>query len=171
MSYRRLPYRDLKGLPHEIFTVIFWLEWIYLGLNENRYWFLHFKEGSSILDCNFKYWWAFHTKPKRNREELTIESAILQFFFLLGKRSSEKRCKRCRYFSEILWISENDWQPIPWVSENVLQQHMHVFKTIVNPFVESPKGLVWSTPKLKIAAKNRRSFIKIVKPQAVHIQA
>jgi hypothetical protein len=26
-------------------------------------------------------------------------------------------------------------------------------------------------PKFKIAAKNRRSFIKILKPQAVHIQA
>jgi hypothetical protein len=32
----------LKGLSHEIFTVIFWLEWIYIGLNENRYWFLNF---------------------------------------------------------------------------------------------------------------------------------
>jgi hypothetical protein len=45
----------LKGLSHEIFTLIFWLEWIYLGLNENRYWFLNFKEGSSILDSYFKY--------------------------------------------------------------------------------------------------------------------
>jgi hypothetical protein len=26
----------LKGLSHEIFTVMFWLEWIYLDLNENR---------------------------------------------------------------------------------------------------------------------------------------
>jgi hypothetical protein len=45
----------LKGLSHEIFAVIFWLEWIYLGLNENRYWFLNFKECSSILDSYFKY--------------------------------------------------------------------------------------------------------------------
>jgi hypothetical protein len=45
----------LKGLSHEIFMVIFWLEWIYLGLNENRNWFLNFKEGSSILDSYFKY--------------------------------------------------------------------------------------------------------------------
>ncbi len=44
-----------KVLSHEIFTVIFWLEWIYLGLNKNRYWFLTFKEGSSILDSYFKY--------------------------------------------------------------------------------------------------------------------
>jgi hypothetical protein len=36
----------LKGLSHEIFRVNFWLEWIYLGLNENRYWFLNFKEDS-----------------------------------------------------------------------------------------------------------------------------
>jgi hypothetical protein len=42
-------------MSHKIFTVIFWLEWIYLGLNENRYWFLNFKEGSSILDSYFKY--------------------------------------------------------------------------------------------------------------------
>jgi hypothetical protein len=48
-----VPY--LKGLSHELFTVIFWLEWIYLGLNEIRYWFLNFKEGSSILDSYFKY--------------------------------------------------------------------------------------------------------------------
>ncbi len=45
----------LKGLSHEIFTVIFWLEWIDLGLNENRYWFLIFKEDSSILGSYFKY--------------------------------------------------------------------------------------------------------------------
>jgi hypothetical protein len=44
----------LKGLSHEIFTVIFLLEWIYLGLNENRFWFLNFKEDSSILDSYFK---------------------------------------------------------------------------------------------------------------------
>jgi hypothetical protein len=38
----------LKGLSHEIFPDIFWLEWIYLGLNDNHYRFLNFKEGSSI---------------------------------------------------------------------------------------------------------------------------
>jgi hypothetical protein len=32
----------LKGLSHEIFTVIFWLEWIYLYLNGNRFWFINF---------------------------------------------------------------------------------------------------------------------------------
>jgi hypothetical protein len=46
---------DLKALSHEIFTVIFMLEWIYLGLNGNRFWCLNFKEGSLILDSYFKY--------------------------------------------------------------------------------------------------------------------
>jgi hypothetical protein len=45
----------LKGLSHEIFTVIFWLEWIYIGLKWNRFWFLNFKDVSSILGSNFKY--------------------------------------------------------------------------------------------------------------------
>ncbi len=44
----------LKGRSHEIFTVIFWLEWIYLDLNGNSYWFLNFKECAPMLDSYFK---------------------------------------------------------------------------------------------------------------------
>ncbi len=46
----------LKGLSQEIFTFIVWLEWIYLGLNGNRFWFLNFKDCSPILYSYFKYW-------------------------------------------------------------------------------------------------------------------
>jgi hypothetical protein len=64
-----------------------WLEWIYLGLNGNRFWFLSFKEIPYILDCQIKYD-AFLTKPSRrfyeSPEGLTSESAVLQFFFFLG---------------------------------------------------------------------------------------
>jgi hypothetical protein len=52
---KTIQFNTLKGLSHEIFTGIFWLERIYLGLNENRYWFLNFKGASSILDSYFKY--------------------------------------------------------------------------------------------------------------------
>jgi hypothetical protein len=48
-------YKGLKGLSHEIFMVICWLEWIHLGLKGNRFWFLNFKDVSSILDSNFKF--------------------------------------------------------------------------------------------------------------------
>jgi hypothetical protein len=46
---------SLKGLSHEIFAVIFWLEWIYKGLKGNRFWFLNLKDVSFILNSNFKY--------------------------------------------------------------------------------------------------------------------
>ncbi len=72
---KTIQFNTLKGLSHEIFTGIFWLERIYLGLNENRYWFLNFKGASSILDSYFKYW-----------------------------------CVPYQTFSEILRISEKDWQ-------------------------------------------------------------
>jgi hypothetical protein len=39
-----------KELSHEIFTGCFWLVWIYLGLNGNRFMFLSFTEIPSILD-------------------------------------------------------------------------------------------------------------------------
>jgi hypothetical protein len=39
-----------SGLSHEIFTVLFWIEWIYLGLNGNHFWFVNFKEDLLILD-------------------------------------------------------------------------------------------------------------------------
>ncbi len=38
----------LKGLSHEIFGPVFWPVWVDLGLNMNRFWFLSFKEASSI---------------------------------------------------------------------------------------------------------------------------
>jgi hypothetical protein len=37
------------------FLHFFLLEWIYLGLNRNRFWFFHFKEIPLILDSQFKY--------------------------------------------------------------------------------------------------------------------
>jgi hypothetical protein len=43
----------LKGLSHETFMVIFCLEWIQIALTGNRFWFLNFKDVSSILDSNF----------------------------------------------------------------------------------------------------------------------
>ncbi len=96
----------LKGLSHEIFTVIFWLEWIYIGQKGNRFWFLNFKDVSSILDSTVILSIdAFHTKPSRR---FATEYAVLQFFYILGLRFSEKLCKECQYFSEILRISEND---------------------------------------------------------------
>jgi hypothetical protein len=54
-SHRSRKFHALKGLSHEIFRVIFWLEWIYLGLKGNCFWFLNFKDVSSIVYIYFKY--------------------------------------------------------------------------------------------------------------------
>ncbi len=35
---------------------VFWPVWMHLGLIGNRFWFLNFKEGPSILDSQLKYW-------------------------------------------------------------------------------------------------------------------
>ncbi len=73
------------------------------------------------------------------REGLTTESAVLQFSFFLGKQSSEKY-----------------WQLIPSLRQ---------LSNLLGDSTNLREGLVLSTPKLKIAAKNRRSFIKIFKLQ------
>jgi hypothetical protein len=38
----KLVLQYLKGLSHEIFRLVFWPVWMYLGLNVNRLWFLNF---------------------------------------------------------------------------------------------------------------------------------
>jgi hypothetical protein len=55
---------SFKGFSHEIFT-IFWLEWIYHGLNRNHFWFFSLKEIPSILDSQFKYWFISYQPSQR----------------------------------------------------------------------------------------------------------
>ncbi len=71
---------DLKGLSLEIFRAIFWLAWIYLGLNGHRFWFFNFQEDPLILDSKLKYRWVLYLTFSEIKE-LTIESAVLQFSF------------------------------------------------------------------------------------------
>jgi hypothetical protein len=64
------------------FLRFFWLEWIYLGLNRNRFWFFSFKEIHTIFDSQFLYWFILYPTSTSLREGLTTESAVLQFSFL-----------------------------------------------------------------------------------------
>jgi hypothetical protein len=66
---------SLKGLSHENFGPVYWPVCIHLDLNENRFWFLNFKEAPSVWGSHFKFW-----------------------------------CVSIQTFSEILRISEKDWQ-------------------------------------------------------------
>jgi hypothetical protein len=53
------------------FLRFFWLEWIYLGLSSNRFWFYHLKKGPSILDSYLSND-AFNNKPSRRFLESPI---------------------------------------------------------------------------------------------------
>jgi hypothetical protein len=110
----------LKGLSHEIFTVIFWLEWIYLGLNENRYWFLNFKEDSSILNSYFKYWCVpYQTfseirRISENDWQLSPRFSNFSFFWVSGPpRNAAKGVNTSRRFVESPRMIDNQFRGSP----------------------------------------------------------
>jgi hypothetical protein len=50
-----------KGTVAWGFCGFFGLEWVYVGLNRNRFWFFSFtKEVPTILDSQFKYWCVYY---------------------------------------------------------------------------------------------------------------
>ncbi len=166
----------LKGLSHEIFTIIFWLEWIYLGLNENRYWFLNFKEGSSILDSYFKYWCVpyqtFSEIPRISEKDWQLGPRFsnFSFFWVSGSpRNAAKGVNTSRRFVESPRMINNHFRSSPRMFN--ISVSLRQLSILLGDSTNLREGLVWSTPKLKIAARNRRGFIKMLKPQAVHIQA
>jgi hypothetical protein len=103
-----------KGLSHEIFTIIFWLEWIHLGLNGNRFWFLNFKEGSSVLDSYWKYWWVpyqtFSEICRISEKDWQLSSRFsnLSFFWVSGPlRNAAKGVNTSRRFYEYPGMIDN----------------------------------------------------------------
>ncbi len=87
--------------------LFFWLEWIYLGMNKNRYWFLNFKEGSSILDNYFQYWcvpYQTFSEIRRTSEkdwQLGPRFSNFSFFWVSGPpRKAAKGVNTSRSFVE-----------------------------------------------------------------------
>ncbi len=111
----------LKGLSHEIFMVIFWLEWIHIGLKGNRFWFLNFNDVSSILDSNFKFW----------RVPYQIFSEI--------RRISEKDWQLSTRFSNfsLVWVSGSLRNAAKGV--NTSQRFYESPRMIDNQFSSSPR--------------------------------
>jgi hypothetical protein len=69
---------------------------------------------------------------------------------------------------------DNQFCGSPRMFFNNICVSLRQLSNLLGRFYESPRRFGMkhtSTPKLEIAAKNRRSFIKILKPQAVHIKA
>ncbi len=170
----------LKGtVAWDFYGVLFWLEWIYLGSNRNRFWFFSFKEIPLILDCQFKYWCVsnqtFSEILRISEKGWQMSPRFPNFPFFWVSGPPRKAAKGVNTSQR----SENDWQLISRFSDNVLPQHKRVSiqwwttDSVVNPsrrFYESPRRFGIKRTKLKIAAKNRRSIITILKVEAVHIQ-
>jgi hypothetical protein len=158
--------------------VIFWLEWIYLGLNENCCWILNFKEGSSVLDSYLKYWcvpYQTFSEILRISEkvwQLSPRFSNFSFFWVSGPpRKAAKGVNTSRRFYESPRMIDNQFRGSPRMFSNNISVSLRQMSILLGDSTNLGEGLVWSTPKLKIVAKNWRSFIKILKPQAVHIQA
>jgi hypothetical protein len=121
----------LKGLSHEIFMAIFWLECIYLGLNGNRFWFFNLKEGHLVLHSKWSID-AFHTKPSQRfyeslrRIDNWVYSSPISFFCVSGPPENAANS----VFAETCGISENDWQLILQFSKNALLQYKHASKKL-----------------------------------------
>ncbi len=169
---------SLKGLSHEIFTVIFWLEWTYLGLNENRCWFLNFKEGSLILCSYFKdrcvpyQTFSEILRISEKNWQLSLRFSNFSSFWVSGPpRNAAKGVNTSRRFYESPRMIDNQFRGSPRMFFNNISMSLRQLTILFGDSTNLQEGLVWSTSKLKIAAKNRRSFIKMFKPQAVHIQS
>jgi hypothetical protein len=168
----------LKGLSHEIFTVIFWLEWNYLGLKGNRFWFLNFKDVSSIFGNYFKFWcvsYQIFSEIRRISEkdwQLSTRFSNFSLFWVSGSpRNAAKGVNTSWRFAESPRMIDNQFSGSPRMFFNNISVSKRQVSNLLGDSTNLREGLVWSAPKLKIVAKNRRNFRKILKLQAVHIQA
>ncbi len=142
----------LKGLSHEIFTVIF-LAWMdFLGLNDNRYWFLNFKEGYSILNSCFKYWCV----PYQTFSE--IENWVHGSPIFL--RNAAKGVNTSRRFYESPRMIANQFRGSPRIFFNNISVSLRQLSILLGDSTNLREGLVWITSKLKIAAKKLKELYK-----------
>ncbi len=147
--------------------LFFWLERIYLGLNENRYWFLNFEECSSILDIYFKHccvpYQTFSEIRRISEKDWQISPRFFNFsfFWVSGPpRNATKGVNTSRRFYESPRMSDNQFRGSPRMFFNNKSVSLRQLSILLGDSKYLREGLVWSTPKLKIAAKNRRRFIK-----------
>jgi hypothetical protein len=129
------PLNVLKGLSHDILTVIFWLEWIHLGLKGNCFWLLNFKDVSSI--SYFRYWCiscqTFSEICRISEKDWQLSTRFSNFslFWDSGPpRNAAKGVNTSQRFVESPRMIDNQFSRF---SENVLQQRKRFYKTVVNP--------------------------------------
>ncbi len=158
--------------------LFFGLNGFYLVLKGYRFWFLNFKDVSSILDSYFKYWCVSYqtfSEIRRISEEdwqLSPRFSNFSFFWVSGPpRNVAKGVNTSQRFVESPRMIDNQFSGSPRTFFNNLSVSIRQLSILLGDSTNLRECLVWSAPKLKIDPKNGRSFRKILKPQAVYIQA
>jgi hypothetical protein len=121
-------FRSFKGTVAWYFYVSFSLEWIYLGLNRNRFWFLNFTDAPSILENYFKVWLgSYQTFESPRRIDNWVWGSPINFICIATFLETRWCCWRtflennwisCQSFWEILRISKKYWHPLQRFSED-----------------------------------------------------
>jgi hypothetical protein len=143
----------------------FWLEWMYIGLEGNHFWFLNFKDASSIFDSNFKYWCVSYQTFSEIRRiskkdwQLSTRFSNFSLFWVSGSlRNAAKGDNTSRRFIEPLRMIDNQFSGSPRMFFNNISVSIRQLSILLAEIRR------WSAQKLKIVAKNRRSFKKFLKP-------
>ncbi len=133
--------------------------------------FLNFKEGSSILDSYFKYWCVpyqtFSEILRISEKDWQLGPRFSNFssFWVSGPpRNAAKSVNTSGRFYESPRMIDNQFRGSLRMFFNNISVSLKQMSILLGDSTNLREGLVWSTPKLKITAKNRKSFIKMLKP-------
>jgi hypothetical protein len=110
--------------------------------------------------------------------QLSTRFSNFSLFWVSGSpRNAAKGINTSRRFVESPRIIEsprmidNQFSGSPRMFFNDISVSIRQLSILFGDSMNLQKGLVWNASILKIVAKNRRSFQKILKPYAAHIQA
>jgi hypothetical protein len=144
----------------------FLLEWIYLGLNRNRFWFFSFKEIPLILDSQSKYWYVsyqtfleIHWISKKDWQ-LQSHFSNFPFYWVNGPpRKVAKGINISRRFYESPRMIYSLFRGSPQVFFNnisvslCMREPRILLSILLGDSTILWEGLVWKASILKMTAK------------------
>jgi hypothetical protein len=131
----------------------------------------NYKDVSFILDSNFKYWcvsyqtFAEILRISEKDWQLSKRFSNFSLFWVSGPpRNAAKGVNNSRRFYESPRMIDNQFSGSLRMFFNNISISIRQLSILLGDTTNLREGLVWRAPKLKIVAKNQRSFLKILKP-------
>jgi hypothetical protein len=129
-------FQMLIGIERNFCMTFFLPEWIYLGLNRNRFWFLNFKDAPLIWHSHFKFWcFSCQTFLENLRISLKDWQLSLWFsekFYLYCKLLGDTFC--CwRIFSENCGLHFQSFSEKCRLGCRCLLEVLRIFKKYLHP--------------------------------------